>query len=190
MFVCLDGFFMEMFAWNEFLSVGHEAIDEDHKKLLATANMLCDPGAQEDRDTVLSVLDALGRYVGEHFHREEAVLAAVGFPLIDDHQNLHRALTADFAQWHKAVVHRWRPSLGGSIHLRLCEWLIRHIVDEDLRVGFFIRHGRVPSRPERYPLNEVLSHVDRLMDQAIRRRGIVPADMADYGSVNALRKAG
>lgn len=79
--------------WTEEMSVGVDALDEDHKILL---NMIrhCSEIAGNGKNSVEigRVLADLHGYVGDHFDREESVMAACGYPYLENHKEVHTRL--------------------------------------------------------------------------------------------------
>ena len=67
--------------WREKLSVGDNAIDDDHKHLLCLLN-----GVEVllkrhvSRDAILAFIDELTEYTSLHFSREEAVMFESNYP--------------------------------------------------------------------------------------------------------------
>lgn len=76
--------------WDPRFVVGNEAIDAQHKHFIAQCNALADcldeAGEAGERkfDQVFAALMASAR---EHFSAEEALLAAGGYPDLDDHRS-------------------------------------------------------------------------------------------------------
>ncbi len=73
--------------WEPSFSVGHEAIDAQHRAMLDQCNRLaelCAGGEDADRqfDQAFEQLRAMAR---EHFETEAALLAERGHPDLDDH---------------------------------------------------------------------------------------------------------
>jgi len=77
--------------WDPRYSVGNDALDEQHREILARCNALADcldggSGEESDRqfDEVFAGLMASAR---AHFAAEEALLTRCGFPDLDDHRS-------------------------------------------------------------------------------------------------------
>ncbi len=72
--------------WNEQLSVGIPAIDDQHKELIKKINDLTDTiFKDEDREKVLEFIDFLDNYVTAHFSHEEALMLEADYPEIVSH---------------------------------------------------------------------------------------------------------
>jgi hemerythrin len=77
--------------WEPHFSVGHEVIDAQHLGLLSQCNLLADLCVANDGeeggsafDQAFDHLKALAR---GHFETETALLAAGGYPELEDHRN-------------------------------------------------------------------------------------------------------
>lgn len=79
--------------WDSRHSVGNETLDDQHRNIVALCNALADcladagaAGDKQDREfrRIFDELMALSR---EHFATEEALLAASGYPMLDEHRN-------------------------------------------------------------------------------------------------------
>lgn len=120
-------------VWNEDLSVGIEALDADHKVLVALLNKVSDHSLSHAE--VGEVLDELLAYSSYHFVREEALMAACGYPDQVAHQKVHRTLAAKATK----LAAQWRESENPEVIAELLDflraWLVKHIMEEDKRIG-------------------------------------------------------
>jgi hemerythrin-like metal-binding protein len=83
---------MAFFVWSDKLSVGVNASDDDHKKLIDLLNRLYDGmKSGQGKDVVGKVLDDLINYTKFHFSREEDFFARTGYPAVE-HKEEHRLL--------------------------------------------------------------------------------------------------
>jgi len=137
---------MTRIEWNDFLSVGHAKIDEDHKHLLEILNRLADSEERRKRDVVAKAVNDMAAYASEHFAREEELMKAINYPLLAEHTERHKELTAKVAAWQRKLTGRWHPWHGGTFFAVLAHWLVSHILDDDRLVADFRRTGRVGHR--------------------------------------------
>jgi hemerythrin len=82
--------------WGEDLSVGHPVLDEQHRAifdLLGEAQDLWRRGEGVSR--LGPLLSRLGKLLEKHFPQEEAVLAASGYPKLQEHAAEHRIALSD-----------------------------------------------------------------------------------------------
>ncbi len=123
---------MPVVSWTSDLSVGVHAIDTDHKLLLSLINQLHDAiGEGHGQETVGSVLNALLDYTAYHFGREEALMAAAGYPDLEQHKKIHAKLKKKLDGIRKA-----HAADAASIHQEdvldfLKNWLTDHIQGKD-----------------------------------------------------------
>ena len=79
--------------WDSRHSVGNETLDDQHRNIVAQCNALddCLADAGEDGDEgdrkFRKIFDELMALSREHFATEEALLAASGYPMLDEHRN-------------------------------------------------------------------------------------------------------
>ena len=88
---------MGVFEWNQVHSVGVEAIDDQHKRLLAITDRLFEAiMAGKGFEELLGFLHEMRDYAEYHFQFEEDLLAENGFPEaeIRAHAREHAALKA------------------------------------------------------------------------------------------------
>ncbi|MBT3361678.1 MAG: hypothetical protein HN403_18800 [Rhodospirillales bacterium] len=77
-------------VWRDQLSVGHDAIDEDHRQLVNLLNGFEWASAGDIQLDILDrILDDLEDFSIEHFEREERAQISVGFPFHDAHRQAH-----------------------------------------------------------------------------------------------------
>lgn len=123
---------MAQCAWNEGYSVGDAVLDSDHRILISVMGQLheaVDTG--QSRDVVGSVLNVLADYAEHHFRREEDMLAAAGFPELDDHRAQHGRMMATM----RAMRERYQAGdsgiLGEEVLALINKWLTDHIMVSD-----------------------------------------------------------
>jgi len=130
---------MLLMEWNEGMSVGVKAMDDDHKKLFEILNEL-NVGivAGEDRKVLGFVLERLIQHTKDHLAREERLLAQAGFPDAEDHHKEHDLLIG------KALIAQANFRMGSSamlsaeVMLFLNDWLSSHILGSDKDYGPFL----------------------------------------------------
>jgi hemerythrin-like metal-binding protein len=117
--------------WTADMETGISGIDSDHRVLLALVNQIAHPDNQSDRTAVEFVLDELLGYAALHFAREESLLARVGYPDLDHHRQVHRALLSEVQGLQRRVIAAFTPGIGSELHRFLGRWLTSHIQGED-----------------------------------------------------------
>lgn len=122
---------MQQIQWKDEYSVGVPELDEQHKGLITLTNCLADEGNRSS--VITNTLEALDRYVREHFSAEEALLHSCGDQNLEEHKKQHRA----FEEWLDAIKHVYRFSttpdpFAETVNSFLCNWLINHILKTDM----------------------------------------------------------
>jgi len=80
-------------SWHPAYECGHALIDDQHRALFGHANnLLAAMLSEHPADEVGSVIDVLIGDVVQHFHDEEAIFTAAGFPGAAEHAAIHRQL--------------------------------------------------------------------------------------------------
>ncbi|HEY9164255.1 MAG TPA: bacteriohemerythrin [Magnetovibrio sp.] len=118
--------------WNNDLLVGIEQLDNDHRKLVSLVNEMSDHALNSHQ--VDAVLDALIEYTQDHFAREETVMEACGYPMLLEHQTVHRNLAAKVT----GLAKTWRNSEDPEVMVELLDflrgWLVKHIMETDKQI--------------------------------------------------------
>jgi hemerythrin-like metal-binding protein len=132
-------------GWTPGLSVGVEAMDDQHRQLFARLNVLVEAvrsgrGAEEVGQT----MEFLDQYVREHFADEEKLLAESAYPGLEIHKRMHSGFTAELAAVRTGLAAPGadRQELANRLHLSLRDWLLRHIRVEDRAYGEYLASRR------------------------------------------------
>lgn len=133
---------MPLIQWTDAFSVGHDAIDRDHRRLADTVNGLHEAMlAGQGMGQVRGALDEIVAHAVDHFRREEKLMVETGYPTLAQHKAEHDRLVAEIAQL------RQRFDAGESIYsLRvlqfLSDWLVDHINATDRPLGDYLARRR------------------------------------------------
>lgn len=134
-------------AWRDAMSTGVTGLDNDHKNLIAMINGVEQALSGFIPSTIGKLFDDLMAYVEAHFAREEKVMSALNFPEIEAHHKLHQDLAAKAhlleSKFKAATTDDERRKVGTVLNSFLQEWLVNHILKEDLKLK-----SLVPARPE------------------------------------------
>lgn len=127
-------------TWSNELSVGVDAIDNDHKDLIRFYNDLVESvGAGASFDEIIGKLDFMCYYCVSHFGREEDLMCSFGYPETDTHVISHNALQATYLELYQAYAQSKAQSDAERIVVFVGTWLANHIQGEDMRIGRYIR---------------------------------------------------
>jgi hemerythrin-like metal-binding protein len=136
---------MSFMLWNDGLSIGHDAIDTDHKLMLHCMNDLHDALGRSDALSA-NVFRILGEFTFDHFRREENLMWRSNYPDTPHHKKEHKALLA------RLESHREKYLSGQEsreILLKfLKRWLMEHIEIADRKLADYLTAG-APGRSPR-----------------------------------------
>ncbi|MCW9040962.1 MAG: bacteriohemerythrin [Rhodospirillales bacterium] len=125
--------------WDDSMSVGLEAMDQDHRTLIDLINQIDPDRVDEEAVSVVgNVLSALIDYTDFHFRREEKVQEAVGYPALEEHRGHHEELKT--AAQHHLEQYLVAPSSVDLNDLKtfLQNWLNDHILREDMAYKSYV----------------------------------------------------
>jgi hemerythrin len=127
-----------VFIWRDEFRVGVSTIDTHHKRLFEIANSIIeslsfgmDAAVQDNAFT--SLVD----YTHYHFSAEEALMVQYYYPFRREHEDQHEKLTAIVAD----VILKRQQGItikADVIKTFLENWLVRHILMDDKRMGDFL----------------------------------------------------
>ncbi|MCK9388506.1 MAG: diguanylate cyclase [Sulfuritalea sp.] len=89
----VDARFLQL-VWHKAYECGHDMIDREHRALFGHANdLLAAMLSGRPSDETGELVDAFIRAVVQHFHNEETIIAAAGYPGAASHADTHRELS-------------------------------------------------------------------------------------------------
>jgi hemerythrin len=125
--------------WNDRYLVGHEQVDHQHKHLFELINRLeAKINAGAGQKDSLEVIQALIDYALYHFADEESLMQEINF----DGISIHRWRHSEFAGKIADMALEWgRGNQVKAEEIRdfLTDWLLDHILTEDMQIGAAIR---------------------------------------------------
>jgi hemerythrin len=127
--------------WRDSLAIGIEAIDNQHKELLARFDRLlsaCQSG--QGIEEVKKLLNFLDEYVRTHFRDEEALQVQHRFPGLDAHRREHLYFIEQLNRL-KTDIKKEGVSTHHVIEANnmLLQWLMNHIAKSDTAIGAHIK---------------------------------------------------
>jgi hemerythrin len=137
--------------WDKRFSVDHLAIDAEHKLLLTTINAIeIALRHPEDKEPILFFIDQLCDFGLEHFKHEEKLQIKHQYPFIDDNVKGHENLTTDLKRIRDDIYETMKndtlsaediTKMYGYVTYLAKDWLITHVLKEDLRMKGFMGEG-------------------------------------------------
>lgn len=127
--------------WQEYLSVGVEEIDQQHKLLFDKYNAFISAYYEGRGDQeVIRLLGFLEDYVAFHFADEEKLQLRIGFPDYQKHSMQHQELSRKVAELKESIEKEGpEPNIISSAGLLMTGWLIEHISVMDRAIGRFMK---------------------------------------------------
>ena len=104
---------MAIREWTEEYASGMEHIDEQHRQLFHWINTFEEMNKRQSINKAAEFLESMMEVLIVHFQDEEAVMAEIGFPLIDVHKAIHSAMLEDLQICMESLQHD-RRSKGDS----------------------------------------------------------------------------
>ncbi len=126
-----------LFNFDDEFKLGIEAADIEHGRLvdmLNTTHNLLREGKREEARAYFN--KTLSLYVHEHFTNEEAFLASIGFPGLEDHKKIH----ANFRKSFEELKPRIETADDAAFRQALSDtfvWIINHIGKTDKKYAKF-----------------------------------------------------
>ncbi len=125
--------------WSHDLSVGVQAIDNDHKVLFDIVNKVHTMAAlKPNHIEIRSTLEALSNYTSRHFRREEIIMNICNFPGLDNHIQDHYRMEKKV----HSLIEKCKSNNFGAAEVDemlrfFCTWLTEHIAKEDAQIASY-----------------------------------------------------
>ena len=130
---------MPFMQWTEMLAIDGGTVDEQHRALFDAINAFHEAVAQgHESEAVARALDFLRIYGERHFADEEATLAGMAYPRLDQHRRQHQLFLEQVAAFRSQLL-EGGSGLGHSMSQFLGSWLVNHIMVADKAYASFLR---------------------------------------------------
>ncbi len=117
--------------WKDKFSLGNEGIDNQHKMLFDLVGQI--EAAASLRRSTEEIVATLKEYATRHFADEEAFMAAVGFPDLEAHREMHKRFAARVVGMEESLE-SGSPLAQIELKTFLQNWLEFHILDADMKI--------------------------------------------------------
>ncbi|MDP2370089.1 bacteriohemerythrin [Rhodoferax sp.] len=124
--------------WRAQLSVGNDLIDADHQHLIGIINSAEHSLKAKNMGGLTMVLDSLFSYSKIHFSREEMIASAVGYTDVAQLHASHETLLTKLTEMKQEIGDRLTDSAGEHFTAFLRDWLINHVIKEDMKMKPFL----------------------------------------------------
>ncbi|WP_428624049.1 bacteriohemerythrin [Sedimenticola sp.] len=134
------------FAWREELSVGHNAIDRQHQRLLGLvrgleSEVLVNQQAGVAREELQWHLGELVDYALEHFGMEQSLLEKHGYPQATSHSREHLKLSGELLRLQGRLRDSNASILSAEILAFFRGWVVTHILSSDIQAFTWIKQN-------------------------------------------------
>jgi hemerythrin len=123
---------MALIEWKDRMSVGVEALDQDHRRLIGLLNQMHDLVHGEVCDsTPIDIVRDLIRYTEYHFECEERLMRLGRYPAYEEHVSIHRDIRRRIISFEQKFLENPTEAHLLPLYDFLSDWLMRHILRED-----------------------------------------------------------
>lgn len=130
-----EGVKYQKFIWNDKLSLGIKAMDDEHviliEKINAFITALEQQYVKKDKEYLLTSFNNLASYTIEHFEDEERFLQSIDYPQLNSHKKIHENLINQVGIYGEQIK-------SGTLNEKkivsfLRNWLLSHIMGVDMQ---------------------------------------------------------
>jgi hemerythrin len=127
---------MNKITWKDEYSIGHEKIDDQHKKIVDLINELDESDSPEITTSIISKVNG---YVRQHLDYEEQLLKSLEYPEFEQHKELHTQYAKEISNLtvKATFLDDFAP---GELLEFLKKWWDNHILVEDKKYKNFIHN--------------------------------------------------
>jgi hemerythrin len=134
--------------WNDNFKIGVVSVDSQHEELVNLLNKLqTSIKLGDDQKAFANTIRALVDYTNYHFSTEEEFMSSIRYPKLDIHKTIHEKLISDVKNI-LIGLKQGNPVRAISLMRFLNDWVCKHILEEDLEIGKFIRSQQFKKYPE------------------------------------------
>jgi hemerythrin-like metal-binding protein len=133
---------MSFFTWKESFNTNIPEIDFQHQHIFRVFNLLYDAvQMSKDNDSVNKLLRDMNDYSTFHFHAEEKIMGQFGYAGLESQIKEHKYYMEEMAHLSRAFDDK-NDSACMSLLQFLKDWLLNHILQEDLKFAEEIRSSK------------------------------------------------
>ena len=135
---------MESLVWKDELSLGVDALDNDHKLLVNLVNefYIAILSSGYSAEVIVNRIYLLLRDTKEHFSREERWMRDAKYPEYSDHKMEHEDLIEEVNEMILGFIKYPTKNNAEKLYGHLSEWLVNHIITYDALVATHIKNSK------------------------------------------------
>lgn len=128
-----------MIEWNDSYLVGIELIDSQHMKLFDKVNTFTQSALDNNnKHSVNETISFMKSYILNHFRDEEDFMDSIDYPRKAEQEKAHDEFVDKHLDYILKAVDGDRDEVQSSITF-LENWLIKHVAEEDKKIGDYFR---------------------------------------------------
>ncbi len=137
---------MSTFLWEPSFEVNIKIIDEQHKKLVETVNILYDSIVSGESPKVLfTIFERMVEYVTFHFETEEELMTGLNFPGLQEHKHEHEECTKKVLEF-KHKFENGEKAISIELISFLVDWIHHHLLCVDMKYAAFFKEKGITPR--------------------------------------------
>ena len=173
-------------VWEEKLSIGVDAIDEQHRELFAKVGVLLNEvngSVEESKEKCIATILFLKDYAVNHFETEESYQKMIGYPAFEEHKKLHAKFVQNVLEHEKKMTaSNFAEKDVKAFTGMLVAWLIFHVANADREIGTFIRKMKQEKRKAVSSYHEIVQA--SVFDVLSKMTGLEVKDMKEVETSN------
>ena len=135
---------MNFFTWKDSFAIGNEEIDKQHKGFLEYLNeCYLQTSRNSSAGIDRQIREKLREYASTHFHFEEALFQAKGYPDLEQHVKKHRYFESQVAELDANKAGE-KTRTTESLFVFLRDWFLSHILEDDKKFMSFVMQEKRP----------------------------------------------
>jgi hemerythrin-like metal-binding protein len=135
---------MNFFTWKDSFAIGNEEIDRQHKGFLEYLNeCYLQTSRNSSAGIDRQIREKLREYASTHFHFEEALFQAKGYPDLEQHVKKHRYFESQVAELDANKAGE-KTRTTESLFVFLRDWFLSHILEDDKKFMSFVMQEKRP----------------------------------------------
>ncbi|MEW6711803.1 MAG: hemerythrin family protein [Candidatus Riflebacteria bacterium] len=154
--------------WDNAFEIGCPRVDDQHRELIEMVAQLSSINSADISNKKLAdVLRFLVGYTRYHFSAEEQFMFNIGYPQLEEHRKIHDQLIQDVTGILVRLRSGEKPDIEQLVTF-LKEWVARHILDEDHKIGVFLKNRNLQVDEQKKFIDEekirIINKLDKLKD--------------------------